>query len=166
MIFESQWAKLVAFIEISYRKMVGVAKFSAKAAWNLMGRYVVAFFESLRPYRAAVTGVEDINEVGAQGAVMWAILQCHRKIREFILVDFEGHPVIVREMSLFMLTERVDPAQITTLVATNQQLESEVKALTKRVKTLEDTGSSLKRDFNSLSNEFKQFKKKICKVVD
>ena len=123
-----------------------------------MGRYAVAFFESMRPYRAAVAHL-DMEDVSSQGALMWSVLQCHRVIEEFLLVEFEGHPVIVREMSIFMLTERVDPSQIASLLSKNQNLENEVKSLTKRMKTLEDTTTSLKRSLDSVTNELKQFKK-------
>ena len=44
--------------------------------------------------------------------MIWAVLQCHRVVAGFAAVQFRGHTSIVREMSLFMLTERVDPTEL------------------------------------------------------
>lgn len=91
---------------------------------------------------------------------MWAILQCHRVVQEFIELGFEGHPSIVREMSLFMLTERVDPAQLVKVSDDNKVLTNESKTLVKRIKSLEEANTALKRTVDNLTNEVKQMKSK------
>jgi hypothetical protein len=44
--------------------------------------------------------------------VIWGVLQQHRILDEFIVLKFEAHPAIVQELSLFIITERVDPQAI------------------------------------------------------
>mmetsp|Transcript_18233 Transcript_18233/g.45138 ORF Transcript_18233/g.45138 Transcript_18233/m.45138 type:complete len:843 (-) Transcript_18233:6186-8714(-) len=155
----NQWNDFTNFLEQAYIKLVEVAKFSPKAAWKLIGRYGVAFFEAMRPYRDPATLLEHADTLSDQATLLWAVLQCHRVAEEFITLNFEGHPAIVREMSLFMLTERVDPVQFTQLLEQNKELIKESNAQGKRIKSLEDTANTLKRTLDNLNNEVKQMKK-------
>ena len=155
----SQWNDFVSFMEQSQTKLVEVAKFSDKAAWKLIGRYGVAFFEAMRPYRSAASLLENPQSLDDQAAILWAILQCHRTVDEFMHVGWEGHPAIVREMSLFMLTERVDPSQVAKVMEQNEALVVQVSSLKSSLKKLEETVTAQKRALDSLSNEVKQIKK-------
>ena len=137
----SQWNDFVSFMEQAQTKLVEVAKFSDRAAWKLIGRYGVAFFEAMRPYRSAASLLENPQSLEDQAALLWAILQCHRTVEEFIHVGWEGHPAIVREMSLFMLTERVDPSQVVKVMEQNETLVTQVSTLKSSLKKLEETES-------------------------
>ena len=80
-------------------------------------------------------------------------------MQDFIAVGFEGHPAIVREMSLFMLTERVDPVQFKSLVEKNIVIEKQNASLEKKLNALEGNYNSLKRNHDNLANEVKQLAK-------
>jgi len=54
--------------------------------------------------------------------MIWAVLQCHRIMEEFLLLKFESHSAIIKEISMFILAERVDPDDVT-------QLKAEIKRL-------------------------------------
>jgi hypothetical protein len=56
---------------------------------------------------------------------MWAIFQMHRVIQSFISVQFKSHPAIVKEISLFMVTERVDPKEILELSVKCKKAEAD-----------------------------------------
>ena len=72
----------------------------------------MAFFEAMRPFQAPAAGLNTLDSIQDQAIILWSIFQCHRVAENFIRVKFEGHPAMVKEMSLFMLTERVDLRQI------------------------------------------------------
>jgi hypothetical protein len=100
------------FTERFYTKLTVVAKFSAKTAWQLVGRCWGAVFEEMRPFRACLKEVRDTKSAEAKASVIWGVMQHHRILDEFIVLKFEAHPAIVRELSLFIITERVDPQAI------------------------------------------------------
>jgi hypothetical protein len=115
----------MSFFEQHQHKLVNVAKFSTGSAWKLIGRYSTAVFEAMRPYRATAAQLEHPETLEDQSALLWVVLQCHRIMQDFIAVGFEGHPAIVREVSLFMLTERVDPVQFKSVVDKNTVMEKQ-----------------------------------------
>jgi hypothetical protein len=109
---EKGWSALLRFTERFYTKLTIVAKFSAKTAWKLVGRCWVAIFEEMRPFRSCLQEVRDTTTAEANTSVIWGVLQQHRIMDEFMALKFEAHPAIVRELSLFIITERVDPQAI------------------------------------------------------
>ena len=58
------FVKLTAFINDFYRELVEVAKFRDEKAWILVGQCVAAIFETMRPFRAQVTLIEDPTPFG------------------------------------------------------------------------------------------------------
>jgi hypothetical protein len=48
--------------------------------------------------------LEDLSTIDNKAACLWAVLQCHPVGKAFHLVKYRGHPAVVKEMSLFMLT--------------------------------------------------------------
>jgi hypothetical protein len=59
-------------------------------------------------FGSEVTLIEDPTPAQNKSAFIWSVFQSQRAMEEFIVVGFKGHPSIVKEMSLFMVTERVD----------------------------------------------------------
>jgi hypothetical protein len=108
----SQLHNMCTFIDSFYVELIGVAGFNKEKAWKLVGRCVAALFACLEPFRSPVTMLEDLETLDNKAACLWAVLQCHRIVADFDLVNYRGHPAVVKEMSLFMLTERVDPSEI------------------------------------------------------
>jgi hypothetical protein len=110
-----QWNAIIGFIDMLYLELVAKAKFDAKKAWKLVAVCVAAIFEATQPFRAKVILLEDSTKVVQKAACMWAIFQTQRVIQRFISVQFKSHPAIVKEISLFMVTERVDPKEVKDL---------------------------------------------------
>ena len=115
------WSALLRFTERFNTKLTVVAKFTAKTAWQLIGRCWGAVFEEMRPFRACLKEVRNVKTAEAKASVIWGVLQQHRILDEFIAFKFEAHPAIVRELSLFIITERADPQAI---IRQGEQLES------------------------------------------
>jgi hypothetical protein len=90
-----------------------------------------------------------------KAAFTWGVLQCHRVKDEFIKLDFQGHPGFDKEMSLFVLTERVDPSEISSLDSTISGLRTIVHDVQKSNKHLEEKYVTLKRNYDNLINDMK-----------
>jgi hypothetical protein len=115
--------------------------------------------------------LEETHKLQAKSQMIWAILQSHRVIASFADKQFRGHTSIVKEMSLFMLTERVDPTELVGMLQRVRKAETvaaaakaDVKKLNEKFTTLGTEFTSLKRQHNNLSNTYKQTKAKGDKI--
>jgi hypothetical protein len=152
------WSALLRFTDRFYTKLTVVAKFSNKTAWQLVGRCWAAVFEEMRPFRACLKEVGDTKTAEGKASVIWGVLQQHRVMDEFMSLKFEAHPAIVRELSLFIITERVDPQAI---IKQGERLTAEevrVKSLEATVKDMGEKQATGKRNLDNLTNDFKQYK--------
>ena len=60
-----------------------------------------------------MTLIEDPAPVQNKSAFVWAVFQSHWVMDEFVLlVGFKGHPAVVKQMSLFVVTEQVGQSEI------------------------------------------------------
>jgi hypothetical protein len=82
-------------------------------------------------------------------------------MQQFIVVQFRGHPAMVKEMTLFMLTERVDPSEIGKLVERVKDAEAKGVQATKTCAALEKEVVALKWSYDNMLNEVKQLKAKV-----
>ena len=150
----SQWHKLCAFVDSFYIELTGVSGFAPNKAWALVGRCVAALFGALQPYPSPVTMLEDLGTLENKAACIWAVLQCHRIRGEFDLVAYRGHPAVIKEMSLFKLTERVDPNEMDKLTIRAQKAEKEAgEAKAEAIKAM-DQIVVLNHDFKTMKAKF------------
>jgi hypothetical protein len=101
----TQWHNMCMFGDSFYVELTGVAGFNKEKAWKLVGHCVAALFSSLQPYCSPVAMLEDMGTIDNKAACIWAVLQCQRVGMSFDLVKYRSHPLVVKEMSLFMLME-------------------------------------------------------------
>jgi hypothetical protein len=71
--------------------------------------------------------LEDMSTLDNKAAFIWVVLQCHCVGISFDLVKYRGHPSVVKEMSLFMLTERVDPSKVEACLELAKRVEKEAR---------------------------------------
>jgi hypothetical protein len=74
-------------------------------------------FDSMAEVRAKVALIEDPKPLESKVKIIWCVLQCHMILQRFIIVRFQGHPVIVKEITMFMVTERVDTEELVAMEA-------------------------------------------------
>jgi hypothetical protein len=101
----------------------------------------------------------DLGTLESKAACMWAVLQSHRVADAFKKVKYRGHPAVVKEMSLFMLTERVDPSQVNSIGEKAKTAWSKAEEANAEVFKLKDVITTLKRDFANLKNDFASVKR-------
>ena len=100
--------------------------------------------------------------------MIWTVLQCHAIVEQFIAVDFKGHTVMVQQMTLYMMTERVDPAQMVKVVSTVdmgqksvQEALKQVKQLSTDIDKLRTEAATQKRRLDDVINQMDLIKKKV-----
>lgn len=130
-----------------------------------MGRFAAAVFNEMIRYCSRAKMLNDPTMLQSRTAVFWAVLQCHRVMKEFIDLQFTGHTAIVREMSYFMLSDRVSSEEVENVKRKLEESKSELVATNKKFKQTEERldkveskCADLKSDIAALSNSFKQFK--------
>ena len=135
-----QWNEIVAFIDAFFQDLTKTAHFPKPKAWLLVGQCCGAIFDAMEPYRAVVSQIEDLGILNSRAQFLWCILQCHRVMNDFIEKDFRGHPQMVKQISLFMINERIDPVafnkmemKVTDQANTIDQLEKQVQVLKRTV---------------------------------
>jgi hypothetical protein len=169
---KGQWVAFLSFIEDFIQELTSVAKFQKDKAWNLVARCIAALFAEMRAARAGVVLLEQVDTLQAKSAIVWASLQTHRTMNEFGLLHFKGHHTVIKEMSLFMVTERVDPSELASFVdkcakaeaAGNKAMEV-AKKTTMDLKTLENKHETLYRAHGQLKQELATFKEKVAKKL-
>jgi hypothetical protein len=158
---QAQWNHMVSCIETFHNDLLYVAKFTKPKAWQLLGRMTAAVFEAMAGPRAEVARLSDSQDLHSKSGLIWGVLRCHRIMQQFIVVKFRGHPAIVKEMTLFMLTERVDPSEIGKLLERVKDAEAKGAQASKTCATLEKEVLTLKRNYDNMMNEVKQLKAKV-----
>ena len=134
----NQWNDTVAFIDSFFQDLTETAHFPKEKAWKLVGQCCAAIFDAMEPYRAVVSQIEDLGLLSSKAKFLWCVLQCHRVMKEFISKDYRGHPQMVKQISLFMINERVDPLAF-------GKLEEKVKSQGEKIEELEKQIGALKR---------------------
>jgi hypothetical protein len=76
-------------------------------------------------------------------------------------VQFKSHPTIVKEISLFMVTERVDPKEVLDLSVKCKKAEADASKVVADMKKLTEAHSELRRKHESLHVDFKIVKAKV-----
>jgi uncharacterized protein YfcZ (UPF0381/DUF406 family) len=123
-----------------------------------MGHCAAALFGAVQPYHSPVNMLEDLGTLENKAACIWAVLQCHCVEGEFDIVAYNEHQAVVNKMSLFMLTERVDPCKMDKLTERAKKMEKEAaEAKAKAVKN-KDQIVFLNWEFKMLRTEFASLK--------
>jgi hypothetical protein len=159
---KAQWYEVVSWVDEFYKQLTEEANFKARPAWRLVGRCVAAIFDAMNTVRAKVALIKDPRPLENKAWIIWCVLQCYTIMHCFINLKFQGHPIIVKEITMFMVTERVDPEELVDLQS--RLIESENKTTTRcnqAMKKMEENYNLLKRAFDNLQNEFKPIKAKV-----
>jgi hypothetical protein len=139
-----------------------------ESAWKLIGQYLGGFFQTMVATRSKIALLEEARTMDTKAPVIWTVLQCHAIVEQFIKLDFKGHTTMVQQMTLYMMTERVDPAQMVKQMAAVETGHKAVQDALKLVKQLSDTVDKLKveaatnkRKLDDVANQMETLKKKV-----
>jgi hypothetical protein len=133
-----QWNEITAFIDAFFQDLTETTHFPKQKAWLLVGQCSGANFDVMEPYMVVVSHVEDLGALESKARFLWCVLQYYRVMNGFIAKDFRGHPQMAKQISLFMINERVDPVAI-------NKIKEKVKTQTQTIDNLEKQVTQMKR---------------------
>lgn len=157
----SHWNALTRFVESYHTKLTKVSQFPMGKAWPLIGQCVGAIFEAMWAYRSQVDKLQDNQDPEEIASVIWAVLQCHRIMEDFIRVDFHGHPAVVKEITHFMITNRIDPSVVDVIATELKEVKTQNKQLRDKLKAHKEKSAQLNRKLENLVQTVDILKKKI-----
>jgi phage shock protein A len=79
-------------------------------------------------------------------------------MQEYVKASYQSHPSFVKELSLFMLTERVDPSQLDTLSTKMSEMTALFEKMKREHKALDEKYSILKRSHDAALVDIKNLK--------
>jgi predicted nucleic acid-binding Zn-ribbon protein len=83
---------------------------------------------------------------------------------EFRVLNFRAHPAIVKELSLFMLTERVDPLEVVKLRGELTTAKEDVKAAKSDVAKVVAENTKLKNQLTNVLEDIRKLKERVSKT--
>ena len=140
---ETQFSSLKVFIDTFYKELTTIAKFPEASAWKLIGRCLGCFFQSMVEVRAEMSAASEYQTVDFHSQMIWTVLRCHTLVEDFVAFNFRGHPSMVREMTIYMMTERVDPCELLDMKAAILGAEKATALVTKMAGDYESTKRQL-----------------------
>jgi hypothetical protein len=81
-------------------------------------------------------------------------------MQQLMIVDFRGHPAIVKELGLFTLTECVDPTEVSGLVTKTDASEVAATKAMRELKDIKEGFTAFKRKVGQMREELKVLKNK------
>jgi hypothetical protein len=117
---------------VFYQELLTTSEATEEEAWELVSGCIKKIFEDLRRVRAtAANATSEINPSSKCATYLWALIQSHRIMKEYIDARFRNHPSIAPVIILHVFKTRV------TQVSHNNN----VKRLEGRIAKLESAGN-------------------------
>ena len=155
----AHWVAFTSHVDRMHLDLVHVSNFTEEVAFTLVGRASNAIWESMRRHRTRVIMLDDLSTLDDKSRMIWSVLQCHREMESFVQLEFRSHPAYVKELSMFMLTERVDPSSIRGLKTVVDKSAKDVKECLGELDKLKESIVSLKRAHENLKGELGNVKR-------
>jgi hypothetical protein len=154
----AHWLSLTEHFGKFYDDLVDISNFSKPTAHLLVGRSSHAIWDDMRRYRSRIALLTNMNRLDTKASYIWGVLQCHRVMQEYVKASYQSHPSFVKELSLFMLTERVDPSQLDTLSTKMSEMTALFEKMKREHKALDEKYSILKRSHDAALVDIKNLK--------
>jgi hypothetical protein len=111
-----------------FQELVTTSEATEEEAWEVVSACIKKMFEVIRVPRAqAVNATMDPNPKSQCATYLWALIQSHKIMREFVEARFHNHGTIAPVIVLHIFKTRV----------TRVALQSHIKRLKGRIASLE-----------------------------
>jgi hypothetical protein len=147
---QTQWHNICIFINSFHVELAGVTAFNKDKAWKLVGQCVATKISCLQRYKYAVGRLEDMGTIEIKAGCIWFVLQCHCLGMSFDLVRYQGHPLVVEETIIFILSELVDSSEAELCFERAKKAENEASNSKNEVPKLKDVAASMNCEFKTL----------------
>ena len=150
---ERQSAHLMQFMTNFHQDLVHTCHFESKAAWGLVGRCVRAVFIHLYEIRAELAEIESYDTIAEKAEFAFTMINSTMSMWDIIDKDFRSHPVVMNEVQLFSLENRIDVSQLLKVEQMAKEARDAVKASTAQLARLEKALVQVKQEVGNLRTE-------------
>ena len=121
--------EMSSWIDAFYQELVTTSQATEEEAWEVVGACVRKMFEVLRVPRAqAANATMDPDPVSQCATYLWALVQSHKIMREFLEARFRNHGAIAPVIVLHIFKTRVTRVAVASSI---KRLEGRIAALEK-----------------------------------
>jgi hypothetical protein len=125
-------AEMCNWMDVFYQELLTTSEATEEEAWELVSGCIKRIFEDLRRVRAtAANATSEINPSTKCATYLWALIQSHRVMKDYMDARFRNHPSIAPVIILHVFKTRV----------TRVSLNNHVKRLEGRIAKLESLGN-------------------------
>ena len=125
-------AEMCNWMDMFYQELLTTSETTEEEAWELVSGCIKTIFEDLRRVGAsAANATSEVNPSTKCATYLWALIQSHRIMKDYIDSRFRNHPSIAPDIILHVFKTRV------TRVSHNNH----VKRLEGRIAKLESAGN-------------------------
>ena len=144
------WESLSNFIDRFYKQLLTNAYGTSATAsgeeecWKLIMTMVRTMLRALRKERVIAESAQSMSDVTQRvGLYLWASLQAHRVMKEYLNAEFKNHPEVSPSVTYFLFEHRAPTAWVKTLQQDHQALRKKHEELQKEYKQLRSEIDSL-----------------------
>jgi hypothetical protein len=120
--------EMSSWMDAFYQELVSTSESTEEEAWEVVGACIKNVFEVLRAPRAqAANATMDSDPKSQCETYLWALIQAHQIMKEFLEARFRNHGAIAPVIVLHIFKTRV----------TRTAMTSTIKRLEGRISTLE-----------------------------
>ncbi len=120
-------AEMCNWMDMFYQELLTTSEATEEEAWELVAACIKKVFEELRRARAtAANAMSEVNASSKCATFMWALVQSHRIMKDFLDLRFRNHPSIAPVIILHIFKTRVTRVSYSTTI---KRLEGRVAKL-------------------------------------
>jgi hypothetical protein len=101
-------AEMSNWMDVFYQELLSTSEATEDEAWDLVSACIKKVFEELRRVRAgAANATTEVLASSKCATILWALIQSHRVMKDFLDSRFRNHPSIAPVIVLHVFKTRV-----------------------------------------------------------
>jgi len=101
-------AEMANWMDVFYQELLTTSEATEEEAWELVSACIKKIFEDLRRVRAgAANATTETDRSNKCTTILWALVQSHRIMKDFLDARFRNHPSIAPVIILYVFKTRV-----------------------------------------------------------
>ena len=143
-----------------YRNLAHVCNFNPSLAWKVVGRVLSGIFIHVHlTIRSECKGYYSITGTKAQAKFIWNVMRSINCINAMKRETYHTHQVVLKEIQLFTMEQRVDKDDLKTVKDQLAKLTASLKTATDSVAASEKKMNELKQTVGNLTTRLQKLEK-------